>query len=213
MHPARTRAGRTASGSSTANTCTSCGAPDFKPRNPNDDQFYRIVDVRNPSKPQEVGTLAVSGHEERRQRAAAAAQPQVRHRLPRAQHQRLAAASGPRVYRVCRRRRDHPRHLGQGEPADGQNFQYSPPFNGMTHTVMPLFEHELAIVTDECIKDNGADWPKLELGRRCADETNSCPSRRSAGSVRVFGRSVAAAPARITCTRIARARARCAPKI
>src|SRR2546430_13218318 len=31
------------------------GAPDFTPTHPNDDQFYRCIDVRNPSKPVEVG--------------------------------------------------------------------------------------------------------------------------------------------------------------
>ena len=31
------------------------GAPDFHPRHPNDDQCYRIVDVRNPSRPVEAG--------------------------------------------------------------------------------------------------------------------------------------------------------------
>ena len=31
------------------------GAADFEPTNPKDDQFYRIIDVRNPSKPTEVG--------------------------------------------------------------------------------------------------------------------------------------------------------------
>jgi hypothetical protein len=33
----------------------SSGAPDFTPRNPLDDQFYRILDVSNPSKPVEKG--------------------------------------------------------------------------------------------------------------------------------------------------------------
>jgi hypothetical protein len=33
----------------------SSGAPDFQPRNPLDDQFYRVIDLANPSKPQEVG--------------------------------------------------------------------------------------------------------------------------------------------------------------
>src|SRR5258708_4431025 len=31
------------------------GAPDFRPTNPADDQFYRIVDVRRPAKPEEAG--------------------------------------------------------------------------------------------------------------------------------------------------------------
>src|SRR6185437_5997570 len=37
------------------------GAPDFTPSNPNDDQFYRCIDVRNPSKPTEVGRWWMPG--------------------------------------------------------------------------------------------------------------------------------------------------------
>src|SRR5437899_2373710 len=37
------------------------GAADAKPRDPRDDQFYRIVDVRNPSNPQEVGRWWMPG--------------------------------------------------------------------------------------------------------------------------------------------------------
>src|SRR3954470_21476405 len=33
----------------------SSGAPDFQPRNQLDDQFYRVLDVSNPSKPTEIG--------------------------------------------------------------------------------------------------------------------------------------------------------------
>src|SRR5262249_14675637 len=39
----------------------SAGAPDFKPRNQLDDQFYRSFDVRNPSKPVEVGRWWLPG--------------------------------------------------------------------------------------------------------------------------------------------------------
>src|SRR5438445_372265 len=39
----------------------SSGAPDFKPRNPKDDQFYRIVDVRQPTRPVEVGRWWLPG--------------------------------------------------------------------------------------------------------------------------------------------------------
>jgi hypothetical protein len=35
-----------------------------------------------------------------------------------------------------------------------------PPFNGFTHTVMPLFNRDLLIVSDECVRDLGEDWPK-----------------------------------------------------
>ena len=34
-------------------------------------------------------------------------------------------------------------------------------FSGFTHTVLTLFERGLWIVSDECVQDNGADWPKL----------------------------------------------------
>src|SRR5258708_15126579 len=37
----------------------------------------------------------------------------------------------------------------------------SPPYNGFTHTVLPLFGRDLLVVTDESIQDDGADWPKL----------------------------------------------------
>src|SRR5262249_14411243 len=37
------------------------GSRDFVPTNPNDDQFYRCVDVRNPSKPVEIGRWWMPG--------------------------------------------------------------------------------------------------------------------------------------------------------
>ena len=37
----------------------------------------------------------------------------------------------------------------------------SPPYFGFTHTVMPLFDRDLYVVTDECVQDDMADWPKL----------------------------------------------------
>ena len=59
---ARTRAACTICGSSTAPTCTSPAARrDFTPRNPKDDQCYRIVDVRQPTRPVEVGRWWLPG--------------------------------------------------------------------------------------------------------------------------------------------------------
>ncbi|MGB8746099.1 MAG: hypothetical protein WCD54_09075, partial [Pseudolabrys sp.] len=37
------------------------GSPDFVPSHPNDDQFYRCIDVRNPSKPVEIGRWWMPG--------------------------------------------------------------------------------------------------------------------------------------------------------
>ena len=44
----------------------------------------------------------------------------------------------------------------------------SPPYTGFTHTVLPLFERGLMVVTDESTEDNAADWPKLDLDSRRA---------------------------------------------
>ena len=54
------------------------GAPDFEPSHPQDDQFYRCIDVRNPSKPTEVGRWWMPGTQRGRQRAAAAARSSTR---------------------------------------------------------------------------------------------------------------------------------------
>ena len=56
------------------------GAPDFEPSHPLDDQFYRCIDVRNPSKPIEVGRWWMPGHQKGRDAVAAA---QARQGLPR----------------------------------------------------------------------------------------------------------------------------------
>ena len=44
----------------------SAGAADFRPHNPADDQFYRIVDVRTPTKPAELGRWWLPGTREDR---------------------------------------------------------------------------------------------------------------------------------------------------
>lgn len=42
----------------------SSGAPDFTPTVPQDDQFYQIIDVRHPSRPEEVGRWWLPGTRE-----------------------------------------------------------------------------------------------------------------------------------------------------
>jgi hypothetical protein len=48
----------------------------------------------------------------------------------------------------------------------------SPPFNGFTHTALPLFGRGLVVVSDECVMDDGADWPKLVWVLDARDERN-----------------------------------------
>ena len=152
------------------------GAADFQPRHPFDDQFYRIVDVRNPSRPAEIGRWWLPGTRE----GDSAPAPQ---RLDpkfdagfRAHNTNVFPQRPDRAYVgyidggaliLDIADKAHPRLVGR--------WQNSPPFNGFTHTVLPLFERNLLIVSDECIKDNGFDWPKLVWVLDARTESNPVP--------------------------------------
>jgi hypothetical protein len=137
------------------------GAPDFTPRNPKDDQCYRIVDVRDLTRPREVGRWWLPGTRD------GDAEPA----LPR--HPRIDSGYRAHNTNVYPQRPDrayvgyldggacildiadkaHPRLVGR--------WDYHPPFQGFCHTVLPLFERNLLVVSDEAVRDGGADWPKL----------------------------------------------------
>jgi hypothetical protein len=140
----------------------SAGAPDFQPRNQKDDQFYRIVDVCNPSKPSEIGRWWLPGTRE----GDDAPPPQ---RLERKFDKGFRAHNT----NVCPARPDRA-YVGyidggalildisdKARPKLVSHWRYSPPFNGFTHTVLPLLGRNLLIVADEAVMDAGADWPKL----------------------------------------------------
>jgi hypothetical protein len=152
------------------------GAPDFQPHNPLDDQFYRIVDVRDPTRPVEAGRWWLPGT-----RVGDDAPPP----------QRLPAKfdTGFRVHNtnVFPERPDRA-YIGyidggavvldiadMAHPRVVSSWNHSPPFNGFTHTVLPLFERGLWIVSDECVQDNGADWPKLVWVVDARSEANPVP--------------------------------------
>lgn len=153
----------------------SSGAPDFEPTDPKDDQFYRIIDVRNPSKPVEAGRWWYPGTKKGDSAPPPPRQP------------RFDAGYRTHNTNVYPQRPDRA-YIGyidggaiildiadKANPKVVTNFQYSPPFNGFTHTLMPLFERGLAIITDECVKDNGMDWPKLTWVVNAQDEKNLVP--------------------------------------
>ena len=152
------------------------GAADFTPTHPNDDQFYRIIDVRNTSKPEEIGRWWYPGT-----RQGDGAPPP----------QRMAPEfeSGFRAHNtnVFPQRPDRA-YIGyidggavilditdRANPKLVTIWRYSPPFNGFCHTVLPLFDRGLLIVSDECVRDDGQDWPKLVRMVDARVETNLVP--------------------------------------
>ncbi|HUG75966.1 MAG TPA: hypothetical protein VML57_00595 [Burkholderiales bacterium] len=139
-----------------------CADPQLKPRDPKDDQVYRIVDVSDPAKPTAVGRWHLPGTME----GDDAPPPE-----------RLAPkfdagfrAHNTNVYPE-RPERCYLGYLDGGmmvldisersRPKLVSRWSNSPPYNGFTHTVLPLFERGLLAVSDEAILDNGEDWPKL----------------------------------------------------
>src|SRR5260221_575993 len=151
------------------------GAPDFQPTNPADDQFYRIIDVRNLSKPTEVGRWWLPGT-----RVGDSAAPPARH---------PKFDSGFRAHNtnVFPERPDRA-YIGyisggavildiadKARPKLVAHWRYSPPYTGFTHTVLPLFGRELLIVSDECVQPDGKDWPKLVWVVDARLESNPVP--------------------------------------
>ncbi|MES2185282.1 MAG: hypothetical protein V4505_12095 [Pseudomonadota bacterium] len=138
------------------------GAPDFEPHNPLDDQFYRIIDVSDPAHPVEAGRWWMPGTR------VGDTEPQPE-RLP-APFDTGFRAHNTNVFPE-RPDRAYVGYIDGGavvlDISDKSNitvvatWNHSPPFNGFTHTVLPLFERKLWVVSDECVQDDGKDWPKL----------------------------------------------------
>ena len=151
------------------------GSPDFEPTHPKDDQFYRIIDVRNPSKPTEVGRWWYPGT-----RKGDTAPPPPR-------HPKFDGGYRPHNTNVYPKKanRAYVAYIDGGawildigdksKPKPVGHLQYSPPYNGFTHTVLPLIERGYLIISDECVKDNGEDWPKLTWVVDARVESNLVP--------------------------------------
>jgi hypothetical protein len=153
------------------------GAPDFNPTNPQDDQCYRIFEVRNPSKPVEAGRWWLPGT-----RQGDNVPPPARHQAPlldrgfRAHNTNVYPQQPDRCYLA---------YLDAGmfvmDISDKANpkpicqWDNSPPYTGFTHTVVPMFERNLLIVTDESTTDAATDWPKLIWILDARDEAHPVP--------------------------------------
>ncbi len=139
----------------------SAGAADFQSHRPGDDQFYRIIDVRNPSKPEEVGRWWVPGV-----RVGDSEELPVQHNPRgagfRVHNTNVYPQRGDRAYLGCVDGGVVILDIAdKGNPKVVSRWNNSPPYLGFTHTVLPLFDRELLVVTNESIKDAAADWPKL----------------------------------------------------
>ena len=151
----------------------SCGDPALTPRDPKDDQVYRIVDVRNPAKPTALGRWHLPG-----------TMTSDREPPPRRLPARFDAGFRAHNTNVYPQRPDRC-YLGyidggimildisdKSRPKLVSRWTNSPPYNGFNHTVLPLFERGLLLVTDECVQKDGADWPKLVWVLDARDEKN-----------------------------------------
>ncbi len=151
------------------------GAPDFAPRHPLDDQIYRVIDVRRPNKPTEVGRWWVPGTRE-----GDAVSPPPRHPrfdsgirahntnvYPERPDRAYVGFLDGGVYILDIADMARPKVVGHWNP--------HPPFPGFTHTVLPLFDRGLLLVTDESVHDRGEDWPKLVWVLDARKEDNLVP--------------------------------------
>ena len=139
-----------------------CADPELKPLNPKDDQVYRIVDVRRPARPVAVGRWHLPGTMQGDR------EPPPERLAP--NYDAGFRAHNTNVYPE-RPDRCYLGYLDGGmmvldiadrsRPAMISRWANSPPYNGFTHTALPLFARGLLVVSDESVQDHGADWPKL----------------------------------------------------
>ena len=150
----------------------STGAADFQPRNQKDDQFYMIVDVKDPTNPQEAGRWWFPGTREGDADPMPARHPQfdAGHRLhngnvyPERPDRAYCAYMDSGVVILDIEDKANPKMVS--------HINYAPPFPGFTHTVLPLFNRDLMLVTQEAVRMGGEDYPKLMWMMDIRDETN-----------------------------------------
>ena len=152
------------------------GAPDFQPRHPLDDQFYRVLDVSNPSKPVEAGRWWYPGTREGDDAPAPARLPRQFDTGFRAHNTNVFPERPDRAYVGYIDGGAFVLDISDlGNIKVASKWNHSPPLNGFIHTVLPLFERGLWIVSDECVQDNGADWPKLVWVVDARNDANPVP--------------------------------------
>jgi hypothetical protein len=160
------------------------GAADFEPSHPSDDQFYLVVDVRNPRAPREVGRWWLPGT-----RTGDACLPGC---LPK--RQKIDDGYRAHSIQIYPQRPDRAyvgyidggmlildisgladvraRKAAKFSPQLVSRLDYGPPYPSWCHTVQPLWGRGLAVVSDEAVQDRCTDSPKLVWLVDIRDETN-----------------------------------------
>ena len=148
------------------------GSSDFTAKNVNDSQFYQCIDVRDPSNPKKVGQWWLPGTREGDAEEMPKRHPQF-DSGHRAHNTNVYPERPDRLY-LC--------YLDSGtfildisdkaNPTVIGSWNPHPPYPGFAHTALPLFDRDLLIVTDECVRNGGGDWPKLTWVLDMRDETN-----------------------------------------
>ncbi len=150
------------------------GASDFVPTHPNDDQFFMIVDLRDPRRPREVGRWWLPGTRQGDSEPHPPRRPiDGGFRL----HSPYVSAERPdRAYAgwidggvviLDILDRTHPKLVARRS--------WYPPEVGYMHTAFPLFRRNLLVAAEEAVRDRCEDWPKRIWMVDIADERNPRP--------------------------------------
>jgi hypothetical protein len=162
----------------------SSGTGDSSPANPKDDQFYLIVDLRDPGHPREAGRWWLPGTQ-KADDCLPGCLP-VRHRIDdgyRAHTIEVFPDSPDRAYvgymdggqMILDISGLADLRAGHGErfsPKLVSRLKFSPPYPAWTHTVQPIFTRGLATVSDEAVMEKCRDAPKLVWLVDIRDEIN-----------------------------------------
>jgi hypothetical protein len=152
----------------------SSGSADFIPAVPprGDDQFLMIVDMRNPRSPKEVGRWWMPGM---RKGEPGAPLPRTKTKDGVRMHSAYVSPERPdRVYAgfidggiviIDIADKTKPKLVGQRSW-----YPVTPGYIG--HSFLPIFERQIAIVTQEANKEACADWPKPIWTVDISDETH-----------------------------------------
>ena len=137
------------------------GTPDSQPTNPRDDQFYVILDVKDPTNPKEAGRWWFPGTQE-----GDGSEPPARHPSFDVGHSMHNSNVYPeRPDRAYTAWKDSGMVIldisDKSKPSMVSHVNFAPPFPGFAHTVLPLFNRDLLVVTQEATRMNGEDHPKM----------------------------------------------------